>query len=46
MPQWLEDMEIEVLRVNYTSEPSLLEALKGVHTVSQYIPLKALSVCI
>ncbi|KAF2502459.1 NAD(P)-binding protein [Lophium mytilinum] len=32
-PQWLQDLEIEVRRVDYQSEKSLLSALTGVHTL-------------
>lgn len=33
-PDWLEELGIEVRRVDYTSENDLAEALKGMHTVS------------
>lgn len=32
-PRWLEDMGVEVRKVDYKSEDSLFEALQGVHTV-------------
>lgn len=32
-PKWMKDLDIEVRRVNYTSEASLKDALDGVHTV-------------
>lgn len=32
-PEWLKKIGIDVRRVNYLSETSLDEALKGVHTV-------------
>lgn len=33
-PIWLEELGIQVRKVNYLSENSLIEALQGVHTVS------------
>lgn len=32
-PQWLQDMGVEVRKVDYASEESLYAALQGVHTV-------------
>jgi uncharacterized protein YbjT (DUF2867 family) len=37
-PTWLESLEIEVRRVDYASEESLVEALQGVHTVRPTLP--------
>jgi uncharacterized protein YbjT (DUF2867 family) len=34
IPQWLIDLEVEVRKVDYASEVSLVNALEGVHTVS------------
>ena len=33
-PLWLEKLSVEIIRVDYMSEDSLVEALKDVHTVS------------
>jgi uncharacterized protein YbjT (DUF2867 family) len=32
-PKWIEELGVEVRKVDYDSEQSLKEALKGVHTV-------------
>jgi uncharacterized protein YbjT (DUF2867 family) len=32
-PKWTEELGVEIRKVNYQSEPSLKEALEGVHTV-------------
>jgi uncharacterized protein YbjT (DUF2867 family) len=32
-PDWLKKLDIEVRKVDYSSEDSLVEALQGVHTV-------------
>jgi hypothetical protein len=34
IPQWLIDLEVEVRRVDYASEESLVKGLEGVHTVN------------
>jgi hypothetical protein len=40
IPPWLEKLDVEIRRVDYNSEASLVEALKDVHTVSRFpIPL-------
>lgn len=33
-PKWLQDEGVEVRKVDYADEASLVEALQGVHTVS------------
>lgn len=35
IPQWLEKLEVEIRRVDYMSEDSLVDALEDVHTVNQ-----------
>jgi uncharacterized protein YbjT (DUF2867 family) len=34
VPQWLADLKVEVRRVDYASEESLIKGLGGVHTVN------------
>lgn len=34
IPLWLQKLNVEIRRVDYMSEDSLLDALKDVHTVS------------
>lgn len=36
IPPWLENLNVEIRRVDYMSEPSLVEALEDVHTVGAY----------
>ena len=35
IPEWLEKLNVEVRRVDYMSEDSLVKALQDVHTVRQ-----------
>lgn len=41
VPAWLEETDIEVRKVDYSSEDSLYNALQGVHTVSQTCPKRS-----
>lgn len=44
-PKWLEDMSIEVRRVDYESQESLVTALKDVHTVRSFTSIGHVAHC-
>ena len=40
VPSWLQETNVEVRKVDYSSEDSLFAALQGVHTVGHLPPRK------